>query len=338
MLKRYYQYPVLDLDQGASAELPNQMWDALVNLMDGAHSIEEIISILLLDGFTAEEIFSALTKLEQVGALRESPDSAVGLFAQDELHYYAYHLELFDAFQPSGNIGWPPLSKTGISALAALKKSRVMLIGEGDTLSWTSIMLAKWGVGNITIVHLHTDLAGHFKHLIESVNPYLNMDFIYLKDANLSNILDQQVPDIFIYCPDQFDMDFCFHINEVAINNSVRFIAKRDSGLVIEIGPLVIPRQTACFRCYALRRSAIDEYWIAQGGGVKWCIPLAVDWLSLEVIKVLTQIAQPASYGYLWRLDVISGSISRHPVLKLPRCPTCGTAKPTSYKLWEEVH
>jgi hypothetical protein len=337
MFARHYQYPVLDVNQAVSEALPDRMWDALVTLMDGTHPIEEIISTLLLDGFSLEDISSALTKLEQEGALREASDSALGLLAHDELQWYAHHLELFDAFQPSGNTGWPPLPKTGLSALSTLKQARVCLIGEGDMLSWLSLMLAQWGVGNIMIVHLHNDLSKHFTHLIESVNPFVKTDFIYLKDGNLSNVFEQQVPNIFVYCPDQFDMDFCLHINEFAVNNSVRFIAKRDSGPVIEIGPLVIPRQTACFKCYVLRRFAIDEYWIAQEERIKWCIPLAVDWLSLEVIKALTQIAQPASYGYLLRFDALTGSLSRHPVLKLPRCPACGVAKPVPLRLWQEV-
>jgi bacteriocin biosynthesis cyclodehydratase domain-containing protein len=120
------------------------------------------------------------------------------------------------------------------------------------------------------------------------------------------------------------------------------------------IGPLVIPHQTACYECFRLRlisnRSFLND---ALGS------PVSVDstggefatevvaapafFLSLigqiaaaEVIRFLTGMARPTTAGAFLSLSPFDAGITRHEVLKLPRCPVCGPVRfRPQMKIWD---
>lgn len=106
-----------------------------------------------------------------------------------------------------------------------------------------------------------------------------------------------------------------------------------------QVGPLVVPHETACLLCLELRRRhhlARDDFFdmqvqddLVMTGGEEDAF--LIPWLSTvasiaacEAVTALTHYRQPTSYGrelFLsrqdWRLQVT-------PVLKVPRCPVCG--------------
>jgi bacteriocin biosynthesis cyclodehydratase domain-containing protein len=112
-------------------------------------------------------------------------------------------------------------------------------------------------------------------------------------------------------------------------------------GLGVELGPLVVPGESACYSCLQTRRRAAASVNLqARAGkldGARLNQPLAVDWLTVETIKLLTGLCEPVTYGRLLTLDYLSGSVGLHPVLRLPRCERCGRTRDLpARKLWQE--
>ena len=101
----------------------------------------------------------------------------------------------------------------------------------------------------------------------------------------------------------------------------------------IEVGPTIVPRQTACFTCFAARRAGAlasdpdrrDGLSDLDAGGFQWAI--GADLACTEIVKFLTGFGEVASVGHLLVLNPLQSSLSRHPVLRLPNCPRCGRAQ-----------
>jgi bacteriocin biosynthesis cyclodehydratase domain-containing protein len=140
-----------------------------------------------------------------------------------------------------------------------------------------------------------------------------------------------------VLCEDVFDPGHHAAINRACIRNNVPWIGYRSYRTKIEIGPTVVPHDTACFACYELRRvsnyaSFAEEMELHErlaAAGVQLGtlnITLGADILALEVVKSLTHFTSAATYGNVYVMDVVSLESKLHPLLKIPRCSECGAA------------
>jgi bacteriocin biosynthesis cyclodehydratase domain-containing protein len=117
-------------------------------------------------------------------------------------------------------------------------------------------------------------------------------------------------------------------VNQASLEEGWPWIpAVIESGAAV-IGPAVIPRQTACYRCYELRRhansppqhgSADDD--AGAPGPLAAC---AGALLALEAVRLVSRVAAPQSMGRAIVLDFFAPAIASHRVLRLPSCPACG--------------
>jgi bacteriocin biosynthesis cyclodehydratase domain-containing protein len=142
---------------------------------------------------------------------------------------------------------------------------------------------------------------------------------------------------LLVLCDDGFDPDRHDTINQICLDRALTWTSYRALGAKYEIGPTIVPRQTACFKCLELRKSAnLDSYdnrreiWrslAAQELSVgRLNITVGSDVLALEVIKILTGFSRPITYGSLYTFDLLTLEAAAHPVLKIPRCPQCSPA------------
>jgi len=145
-------------------------------------------------------------------------------------------------------------------------------------------------------------------------------------------------------CEDAFDPDHHAAINRAALKRKIPWIGYRLMRTRLEIGPTVIPFETACFHCYELRRISnsaafadeleLQRRLLANGGADLGTLNLTLgaDLLALEIVKSLTQFTSAATYGHVYVMDVVSLETNVRPILKIPRCPECGAAskKPQS--------
>ena len=146
--------------------------------------------------------------------------------------------------------------------------------------------------------------------------------------------------DFVALCEDAFDPDHHAAINRAALRAKVPWIGYRLLRTRLEIGPTVIPFETACFHCYELRRTSnsagfadeleLQRRLVANGidlGSLN--VTLGADLLALEIVKSLTQFTSAATYGHVYVMDIVSLDTHVRPVLKIPRCPECGAAAGT---------
>jgi bacteriocin biosynthesis cyclodehydratase domain-containing protein len=149
-------------------------------------------------------------------------------------------------------------------------------------------------------------------------------------------------PGLRIACSDHDDHEFLLEQNEVALREGVMSTFARRSGSRVLVGPIVVPRESACFNCYLERvvsnTEFIDEFeGNARSSGARR--PPLRDATGLmsgvlaflvtqHVAFALERITTVARVGEVLAFDLLSSRTTRHPVLKLPRCRVCGRGRP----------
>lgn len=302
-----------------------EIFDAVCSLSDGTRSSESIWGELVVAGFEPDSISRAVSLVEHEGLVDEAPDSPARALSPDDRTRYAGQMRFFGAIvRPSDDIaplrGW---EYEGGPQQAALKLATLTVIGGEIAAARLVDVLGAAGIGNVLFVDEHggTPVTG--------------------ASRNISAAVAETSPDLVVYCPDAFSEIVADALNELALVASTPLLFYRNRAAEVEVGPLVLPGDTACYVCYRLRRRAAgmplerpvqDEF---DGAGLNFA--LGVDWLAMDVIKFLTRIAEPVAYGRMLRLSFASAIPSVHPVLKLPRCPACGVHRNVpKRRLWDE--
>ena len=123
-------------------------------------------------------------------------------------------------------------------------------------------------------------------------------------------------------------------VNSAALRHGWPWIAGRIESGAGMIGPAVIPGQTACYRCFELRRLANlsrpdrgQAVLTTPANNAAAPAPLATavaGLLVLEAIRLISRLALPQTMGAILILDFFAAGISSHRVLRLPNCPDCG--------------
>ena len=330
MIGSFHHYPAL---VSAEPRLPDEdVWRArlaqsrdplslalilsLVPLLDGVHTQEDIVGTLLVAGFELEQILVAETWLNDSGWIEESRISPLGVFSEDERIQLKSQIQALAALGNALYKGVSSYPAAGVAAQSALKNARIAIDKQSDRpgILGDQIrqMLLLAGVGTV----IHTTLT----------TPH---------DAPFHD----SVFDLVIYAPDAFDSAYCDDLNRHCVERSIRLLPCRQRLFEIEVGPLVM-EGSACFTCYTLRRNAVAPPEEADGDDdgfdPRLNFPVGADWITLEAIKIITGITEPTTRNFLWRANLLNGVADLHPVLKLPRCPVCGSHRVhPQRKLWQ---
>jgi bacteriocin biosynthesis cyclodehydratase domain-containing protein len=117
-------------------------------------------------------------------------------------------------------------------------------------------------------------------------------------------------------------------VNSASLKGGWPWIPGRIESGVGMIGPAVIPGQSACYRCFELRRLAnLASPPAAEGDAAAAPGPLAAcvgSLLALEAVRLVSGFAQPQSVGRILLLDFFAAEMASRRILRLPNCPDCG--------------
>jgi bacteriocin biosynthesis cyclodehydratase domain-containing protein len=296
---------------GGAPSVERAALDSMVPLLDGRRTTEEIFGVLLNSGFELEPVFGAYNFLEDRGLLIEAlVDDGL---THEERTRYARQMTEFSEFP----LAWRPSTSTetlpdrGLRAQLSLKAAHVTVVGKGVVSSYVMEMMARAGFGRITEVGEPERYASEHKS------------------------------DLIIYCPDRFDEIDCTKLNALALATQSPLLLYRRYRFAVEVGPLIIPKETACYRCLVQRRAGAhaDGALTSAPGTDEHAlnIPLGAEMLTYEAIKRIAALGEPVTQSRIWRLNLLSGVVSLHSVLKLPRCEACGNHKVRPpQRLWEE--
>lgn len=291
---------------------------------------------MLVEGHDADAIFSALEMLDLQGLLVEAPATKSGQFSDAEILAFESQIELLADLSPM-TTQEPSASsrRVGVEAQALLKHSLVAIIGLGIAGINLVHLLAAAGIGRILALPVDDtdiDLPPNV------IGPHTSFERLASREE-LGEKLRVSSPALVVYCPDQFDESACEWFNGECLSLDVPLLPYRQDGLEVALGPLTVPRQTACYVCYRRRRDGAMPDWQEKAPATisgRMNFPLGVDWLAIEIIKFLAGQIEPVTRGRLIHVSYRNGLSQVHPVLKLPRCLACGVhrTKP-SRKLWE---
>jgi len=312
-------------------------------LLDGNTDLAEILVKLGIAGYDPRDVTRVMAILLDRGLLAEGASDNAAALSEAHAGHHLRQIRLFDRWMGEDSAVLGPQTK-GHQAQVRLAKARVIIIGLGRNGAALARSLAGAGIGELFGIRApddsglqDTDSFPDLGTAITRANP----DTVYKEVEEPSDLppSSAEVASLMVYCPDDFDHGLCMQLNEVALTSDVPYLIYQQTAFHVEIGPLIFPRQTACYICSVLRRKGshgglnIDE--TMKGASCSFGFPVGIDFLAVEILKLFTQSSLPACRGKIWRLHLTSGVSEVHPVLKLPRCVACGShRKNPSKKLW----
>jgi len=295
---------------------------AASQLLDGSNSWEQIWGKLLLAGFDPHAINSALLELQPDCEIsyRMSPPSSPAIEQQ---------ILLFG--QVSAHEGSVAASEllvmVGQKLQASLSSSEVAVFGESREIT-TEFHRRLEQVG-VVKTQTHYSANGSYgeveQHPIEA--------FAHQLMGAKSSLM--------ICATSGGNRQLSKIVNRAAIAHGIPAIYYHAQGLQVQLGPLVIPKQTACYECYKIRRDATLAAWErsllgwAREGG-QLASTLGTDWVLVDAIKHLTGFGEPVCRGRVLFIDYYAGLPEVHTVLRLPRCTVCGNPRRPAVRLWDE--
>lgn len=115
--------------------------------------------------------------------------------------------------------------------------------------------------------------------------------------------------------------------------------------LVGTIGPLVIPKETACYACFLARQNAnlqdATSRALTENAGVHaqevigFLPPMAnalANFAAMEVLKLLSRVLPNRHIGQIIEVNLLGTRLTTRKVVKLPHCPVCSshTVRPST--------
>lgn len=296
-------------------------------LRDETNRWAQVWGKLLVAGFEPHAIGSALARLQRAGEVHEGMDDNGGL-PQDPANVAQIAL----LGQLAAQEGMVPDSEAPRLAGRRLQKdlstSEIVLVGTSrEMTAGLQQMLEQVGAARIqTLV----------------VNPTGEATAVQQQTIDDEVARLSRLPSALIICATRGgNRQLSEMVNRASVASSVPAIYYHAQGLQVQAGPLVIPRQTACYACYKVRREATLAPWerslltAADESGQMAC-PLGVDWVTMDAVKLLCRFGEPVTRGRVLFIDYYAGLPEVHTLLRLPRCTVCGNPKQPPVRLWEE--
>ena len=315
-------------------------------LLDGEHSLEEIE--VALDGtFRSEDLRSCLGVLHAQGLVVEGDHHSLkgGVAAR-----LAPQLNLFHDLAPDQDLQ------------ARLQSATVAVLGLGGAGTAVALSLAAAGIGTLRCVDsgviANTDRyfspalgdrpdgqlrASAVAGLLRSAAPETRVTEhggTLVTEEHLRSVISGS--HYVVCCLDAAQSNLIYKLNRVCLADAIPWITCSPAGAEVTVGPAFQPPAGACYMCYRMRLVAcagnpedafaherlLDRRQRDDGGvreSLVFSTNLAAQLVGLEVMKSLTQVAEPSLVGRILTIRLTDLHIERHTILRKPWCPACGT-------------
>jgi len=151
--------------------------------------------------------------------------------------------------------------------------------------------------------------------------------------------LSQRFGSLAIACCDFEDLTYFQEINREAVLYSLPILFCHFSEYLFKIGPLVVPKHTACFECYS-QRLRIGSFFPSEFNAyvennsekskekrsvISPLLSKLIGYLVTDkILKHTAGIPQYSKLSEIVSFNTLQNSIEKERVLKLPRCAVCG--------------
>jgi bacteriocin biosynthesis cyclodehydratase domain-containing protein len=287
-----------------------QVFRRIERLLDGRHSVDDIVASVNSEVLPTTVLF-LLKLLRGKGLLQ--PGVGESTFDDEEQASRRRQLRFLSHFVADAS-----------SAQTLLAKARVGVVGSADLRQAIASAIDSIGVGSISELGepstWDTEAGG--------------------EPASL---------DVIVACQDWPAFTFFDAVNRACLVSGIRWFRVAISGTSAQLGPTVVPNQTACYTCLDLRLQThepdLDGYraYRAQvntpdSRSDEGCLaPLwsvVAGQVALEVMRLLTGFASPVTIGRFYEFTAVSPAVIWHDVLRVPRCSSCGRRR-TFTEAWD---
>ena len=319
--------------------------------LSGGQTVYEILQTR--QPFHINFLLDVLEMLYQSGLLLPTLKETNGLEPR-----YVAAANLFDHLQPAmpGQTAKPFLLER--TWQERISTARVGLIGLGRLGSQLARLLAVAGVRYFTAVDngtvdknlLHTD-AWYFAkdqgkrrgealaRNLHDMNANVQFYALTASQAELENeyfsaeLLEM---DVIVVATDALRPKLYELVNRTCVEAGIPWTSYRPgwNGLSVELGPTVLPKETACYDCYQHRQQSNladpERYQAFQQALAQQSMPLldvqitpCISLFCYEILRLLSGEITPLTVGAVLEFNLTTAELARHPLLKVPRCPTC---------------
>jgi bacteriocin biosynthesis cyclodehydratase domain-containing protein len=300
-------------------------------LLDGAHTVEQLLVTSPPD-LPVQALIRTLLVLHSKGLLTHE-GSAAG-YRGDEVGrrqrlYWGRHLALTRSASCAGEVDH------------RLMNARILLVGTGLFGTAVADLLSRTGVGRIDVVGWDDD--GTISLAVDGM-PGTSSLLLPTTDVDQAiSAVDGLVEgvDLLMTATCDAPRGFLEEMNELALAARVLWLIGNSAGSAVDLGPLVVPYESACYTCLLLRQRSVEPMAVEREvyeekkcgprragdrdviGESVWASTQAASFLVGEAVRVLSGIAPPTLTDSVLRMLPVSGILERNQVLRVPRCPTC---------------
>lgn len=309
----------------------------LLAALDGSHTVEHLRS-----EFGAEAVDDAIAQFAELEAVEDASDDE--LLGPGERERFDRQLRYFS------DMGGPTPSQ----CQERLREAKVAVLGVGGLGSWSAWALACCGVGemwlidgdeveisnlNRQILYTEADLG---RPKVERAAERLRAFYSDCRITATEQRLESQADiaefiagsDFVVDAADWPAHDIERWCNGACFEAGIPYITMSHFPPVARVGPLYVPGETGCFICQEIsyRREyplfdVVIEQRRAQPSPAATLGPacgLIGGQVGLEVMHLLTGLAEPSTKGIAHMYDLRTMEVKREPVVPEPECPVCG--------------
>ncbi len=295
---------------------------SLLEHLDGSRSLQEICQRLNLSLQEVEPVIAQLQEKKILETVKEGQLSYDNPLPPFFAHYAADPQALQQKLQHA------VVALFGVEDLSLILLRNLAIHGIRK-LHWVNSSLASQ-IDQDWLRRLDADIQIHLKHIDE-----------------WEQIIDTltQNPDLMVVCQIGLDPQLEEVMNAIAMRKNFKLMRCGLLGAEGYVGPTVIPRQTACLKCYQLRvegnvqhyeeyltfKKHLREHRSQRPFGFSPSFLQVIAAISAwEIAKILIGSEQtlllPLTYGRQLIINFLTMMITPHTVLKIPRCPVCGSS------------
>jgi len=319
-------------------EQPDETERRLLAAIDGEHTLEQ-----LHEKFGREPVDDVVAQLNELQVLEDAADDE--LLPAGELARFDRQLRYFsdigDGLTPS-------------QCQERLREAKVAVLGVGGLGGWSAWALACTGVGemwmidsdrveisnlNRQILYTEADL-GLLK--VECAAARLRAFNSAVKITTEARRLESQEDiaefiagsDVVIDAADWPAHDIEHWCNSACFEAGIPYITMSHFPPIARVGPLYVPGKTGCYSCqeigyrreYPLFDVAIEQRRAKPSPAATLgpACGLIGGQVALEVMHLLTGLAEPSTQGVAHIYDLRTMEVKREPVVPEPGCPVCG--------------
>lgn len=322
---------------------PSEEDRRLLAALDGSRTVAE-----LNEEFGADAVGDALSQLGQLEAIEDAEDdervpAAERARYESQLRY----------FSDVGGRELPPSE-----CQRRLREARVAVLGVGGLGSWAAWSIACCGVGEIWLIDgdrvelsnlnrqifyteadiglLKAEIAGARLRAFNPAGRYTATTRRLESKVEIADFIDGA--DVVIDAADWPAHDIEHWCNAACFELGIPYITMSHFPPVARVGPLFVPGRTGCYACQeaGYRREythfdAMVEQLRGRPSPSATLGPacgLIGGLVGLEVMHLLTGLAEPATLGVAQMYDLRTLKVKSEPVVPDPDCPLCGHLQP----------